>query len=542
MAECAGQAGVARAGLGLVLPGLFVFTAAVVALAGSGRMDIIDGQSRYEVARSLVDHGDVEVRDPDVTFCVLPGRNGKRFSLYRLPQSVLGVSALWLADATGPVRETRRQFFFVLTGAVAAGVLAVSYALWLCRLGHRPAAAAGWALAGVFCTPSWYYATSTFDDLLGTTAAVGALTLAWYGRQGRALWFAALAGLALGAALNCKQPLAVFVLPVLAVLVPRGLPRRPALARAALVLAGLALGAAVYEGYEWYKFPPESTADHARLLDQYVPAWPGTPVAAVLVLLLSPAAGVFWYCPTLVLSLCGLRPWWRAERRFTAALLVACAGFTAFFCSLVFFKGDLSWGPRYLTPVFAVLWVLVPAAVALRPRWQVRLILGLGLLVQLLALSVDHHRLYVELRFPSGFYHGHPWIYFHPRAAHLVNRPREIYEIFTEEHAASSYSPTPLPTAATPCPETFERGPGAVRKYRFLDSFRPWWASMTFLAPADRPVDLGRAALLLLGCAAAGAGLAAWGLARCPVKITYTPVSAHGRPAGCPAPTIPSSR
>ena len=34
------------------------------------------------------------------------------------------------ADATGPVSEDRRKFFFTLTSAVASGVLAVTYAAW----------------------------------------------------------------------------------------------------------------------------------------------------------------------------------------------------------------------------------------------------------------------------------------------------------------------------------------------------------------------------------------------------------------------------
>ncbi len=496
------------------LLGLFVLVTAVVTLSGPGRLDVIDGEPRYETARSLVEHGDAEIRDPNVTFTVLPGRDGRRFSNYRLPQSLAGVVAIWCADATGPRDEVRRHFFFVQIGAVACGVLAVCYALWFRRLGLGPKSAIGWALAGIFCTPVWFYGTSVFDDILGTTAVVLALMLAWYGQASKPRTFAALAGLALGLAFNCKQPLGLFVLPALVLCVQPDQCRRLLLQRMALVLAGLTVGIAIYEGYEWYKFPPGSTADHARILAQYVPPWPGTPFLAFVVLLISPAAGVFWYCPTLVLSLLGLKSSPCKQRGFLGALLVACAGFTAFICSLNFFKGDPSWGPRYLTPIFAVLWIFVPFAVVPSLRRFAIGLLGLGFLVQLLGLSVDHHRLYVELRFPSGFYQYHPDIYFYPRAGHLVNRPREIWEIIAREEMASAYSPTILPTAAMPCSECFERGPEAVRKYRVLNSFRPWWLSMRFLSTHERPMDLQKTAALLLVVALGGGGLMVLALSR----------------------------
>src|SRR5712671_2124436 len=94
--------------------GLGVF--ALIALSGPGRIDIIDGQARYFVARSLVDHGDVVVREPNFSFVVLPGRDEKPYSLYRFPHILAAVPAILLADATGPVSEIRREFFFTLVG------------------------------------------------------------------------------------------------------------------------------------------------------------------------------------------------------------------------------------------------------------------------------------------------------------------------------------------------------------------------------------------------------------------------------------------
>src|SRR5262245_33204848 len=92
------------------LAGLFLFVFALTALSGPGRIDIVDGQTRYEVARSLADHGDSVIRDKDVWFAVLPGRDGLPHTNYRFPQSGLGVLAIGAADATGPVSESRRHF------------------------------------------------------------------------------------------------------------------------------------------------------------------------------------------------------------------------------------------------------------------------------------------------------------------------------------------------------------------------------------------------------------------------------------------------
>ena len=346
------------------LSGLFLTVFSIVSLSGPGQNDIIDGTVRYQAARSLVERGDVDIRDPKITFTVLPGRGGRRYSQYRFPQSAAGVVAILAADATGPVSEGRRQFFFSLTSAVASAVLAVTYAAIFRRLGLGSRASLLWAAGGVFCTPSWYYGTSTFDDILGSAAVVLAVAIAPGCRRYRRAGAVAV-GLALGLAFNCKQPLGIFVLPVMAALYDPAIGWRSQWGRLATVAALLAAGVAVYEGYEWYKFPPGSTAGHAELLKKYMPTWSGDPVIALVAFLISPAAGVFFYNPALVLCVRGMRPWHRSRRLFCLSLGAAIAVFVLLICSLTFFKGDPAWGPRYLTPVFAVLWIMAPAGFSL---------------------------------------------------------------------------------------------------------------------------------------------------------------------------------
>lgn len=492
--------------------GLGVF--ALLALSGPGRIDITDGQARYFVARSLVEHGDAVVREPGFWFLILPGRDGKMYSTYRLPHIVAAVPAILLADATGPVSEIRREFFFTLIGGVAGALLAVVYAIWFRAQGYSRAVAVGWAVAGIFCTPNWYYSASTFDDILGTFFVVAAVVLGWWAGHGmRPLTGAALAGLMLGLAFNAKQPLGIVALPVLALVLTADRPWRTRLGSSVLVLAGLALGVAAYQGYEWYKFPPGTTDDHARLLAIYAQAWPGNTPAGLCGLLFSPAAGIFWYCPPVLLGLFGLVQWRHRERCFCMAIAAASLAFFVFISTMSFFKGDVCWGPRYLTPILALLWLFAPSAARVWPCRLTALLLCLGVAVQLLGLSVDPMRLYVYHRLPSGFYNGHEWIHFNPAVGHIVNRPREILEICRDDGEQTiAYCAAPRPTCATVIMEDIENGPEAVRKYRYLASFRPWWISQRWLSPPDRPVALLPTVAMLLALACAGLGLSVLGL------------------------------
>ncbi len=523
----------------LAVAGLFVFVFAAVALSGPGRIDIVDGQTRYEVARSLVEHGDSVIRDPHVWFGVLPGRDGLSHTNYRFPQTGLGVLAIWTADATGPVDESRREFFFALISPLACAILALTYALWFRGLGYRPVASLCWAAAGVFCTPVWYYGTSTFDEALAAAAVVPAVAVAFLARERRPLLGAAVAGLLLGWAVNCKQPLGLFVLPVLAALYDPRLALRRQLGRIALVLGGLALGLAAYKAYDWYKFPPGSYDPDRAAQETYGPVWAASPLPGLASLALSPAAGALWYCPTLLLTFVGWRRWGGAHDLFRGAVLLTSLLFVLFVCFLTFFKGDPCWGPRYLTPVFALWWIFVPASAARLRRPLVAVILALGVVVQLLALSVDPQRLNLENGLVGTYYVGRPWSGFDPAASHLLQRPREIREILAPDERAAEYSPAPTPTHAPTVPsrdpavlastaglaasppglgsvaavttlpvrlEAHRRAQWqeAVRRYHVFSSLRPWWLSQLYLVPSERPVDLPGTVLLFCGLAAAG--------------------------------------
>src|SRR5689334_20259349 len=79
------------------LAGLSLVVFAVVALTGPGRIDIEDGQTRFEAGRSLVEHGDPAIRDPRVVWHPFPGRGGLTYTYYRFPQEVIAAGCILLA-------------------------------------------------------------------------------------------------------------------------------------------------------------------------------------------------------------------------------------------------------------------------------------------------------------------------------------------------------------------------------------------------------------------------------------------------------------
>ena len=233
-----------------------------------------------------------------------------------------------------------------------------------------------------------------------------------------------------------------------------------------------------------------------------------------------------------------------------------------FICFLPFFKGEPTWGPRYLTPVFALAWIFVPAAVAVHGRLFVNTVLGAGVVVQLLALSTDPQRLFFETPLPINYYNSHPWFGFHPAFSHLLQRPGEIIRTLSPRERAERYTTAPVPTHAgrfvTPllvnlpssvglmsAPQgigspiafmwDFQFGSGLRAQVMFRDaylrnhimsSFRPWWASQWYLPEDQRPVDMVRTLLLLLVLSVLGLGVMIGS-----VKAISCPVAEIDRPS-----------
>jgi hypothetical protein len=333
----------------------------------------------------------------------------------------------------------------------------------------------------------------------------------------------AVAGLLVGLAVNCKPPLGIFLLPVAAMADVPTASLRARLIRFAVILAGVGIGAAAYVGYDKYKYPGDIKETHAELVKPYGPeyvneAW--RPPVALAEMAVGPSSGTLWYAPAALLGVFGAaRRAAQGERRVVLAVAVAVSVVVGFICLLPFYKGDLAWGPRYLTPLFAVGWLYAPDGVAAVGRRVAAGLLVAGCVVQVLGLAVDPQRLYHAQGLPPGLGIHHPMLLWEWELSHLWTRPREISETWSAP-PAPKFNPMPEPTAApgllmlydTDPSQRADRRQEMVWRYQVYSGPRFWWASLPHLPPDRRPVDLAAAGWVFGGTAAVGLGLLAIGL------------------------------
>ncbi len=505
--------------------GLFLVVSAVYALSGPGRIDIIDGQLRYEVALNLLNGGRPEIRDPVLRFASLPGRDGSVYSFYNAGASLAGLPLLWLGQVAHRNQETPR-FMFSLTSALFGGLVAAALYVFYRTLGVEGGAALGWVAVNAFGTLIWPLATSTFDQAQHAALILIAVGLGRGSAKRDSKWLAFAAGLPAAALLNYQESYAL-VVPALA-LSTLEWNRESGVARGSygrygcfLVAAGLGLAGwlafnAVRFGNPMFfvgKLPREGHPAGSLF---------GDPAAGFLSLLFSPGKSILLYSPIVVLGFLGARALWKKDPVLVLTLVTVSTIHLMFVSALRFFGSDWAWGPRYLVPLLP-LWALgFPFLRTSTIRRSVcSAVVGLGILVQLLALSVDHQRFFFERGLPPFFWATDAWFYF--RESALLARPGEILVSLRDgvPEEARRFAPSPYPDALTYAiagPSRRGLPPSWMRQFQVFYLPRPWPLWMRAIRADHRPVALGPTILGLVAGGTVGLGLIYCGRDRAPTR------------------------
>jgi len=250
------------------------------------------------------------------------------------------------------------------------------------------------------------------------------------------------------------------------------------------------------------------------------------PLSGFLTLLISPGKSIFLYSPPIVLAVLGIGQLWR-RRPELATLIGSSSLVLVFFLSwIAFVGGDWCWGPRYLA-VLLPLWALaLPFTVGHGVGKKLALaIIGVGFLVQALALSVENQRFFFERGLNDFFWAEDSWFYFKHSA--LIARVGEAISLREGvPPTAHLFNSIPAPELTTYCPLGPPRNiprklaPTWMRQFQIYFLPRPWPLWMSWLPPGARPIDMGPWLVGLLSTCILGAGLIYRGLqVREPAKL-----------------------
>jgi len=536
-----------------IASGIFVFVLALYILTSPGRIDIIDGQARFDVAYNWVTLGSPVIRDPWIKpFMGVQGRGGAAYSFYGVPASLFSMPLVWAGNHFGKSGILASQFLFSLTSSFFGAGIAVVLFLFYLELGVSLRSATGWTMVSSFATMIWPVSNSTFDNAQHAFFAIAATFLAYLSQRRQAVAYA-WAGGAMAGILILYQEYFLLIIPALglATLNWKGLVHTvPSGAQALQVSAGdrllhpwRALHAFLREA--WNE-PGEARSSCVRYFvfltaagcglllsfaynDLRFGSWFyngkirlatergyhvfGNPLAGFLTLLVSPGKSVFLYSPPLVLGVLGIRRLWRRTPELATALCFVTGLLVLFISCISFAGGDWCWGPRYLT-LLLPLWALAfPFALGVNVRRELAVaFIGVGFLVQILALSVENQRFFFERGLNDLFWAEDSWAYFKRSA--LFARVGETVSLGQGAPAtAQLFNSIPIPDWSTYAilgpPANVPRAltPQWIRSYKIFFVPRPWPLWMSWLPPSLRPVELATCLLALFGMAGVGLGL-----------------------------------
>lgn len=524
--------------------GLFLYVFAVYALTSAGRIDIVDGQARFDVAYNWIVNGRPLITDGWIKpFMSIPGRGHLRYSYFGPAASVLAMPLVWIGFYTNT-----SEFLFSLTSPIFGAAIAPLLFVFYLELGLTRRRALLWAVVSSFATYIWAISNSTFDNAQHAFFTLAAVYFAWLSARRRSARFAALSGLMMGT-LFLYQEYFLLLVPALAVITLnwnaewfvrsrsdarhahwgqamqqswRALRRflraaweapgeeRAYCVRYCAFVAAFGVGVFLSLAYNHLRFGGWLDDGKVRFSAQRGYRLWGNPLAGFLTLLASPGKSVFLYSPTVLLGILGVRRLRRLVPELVAGIATATVLLISFLSCISFAGGDWCWGPRYLAPLLP-LWALAfPFAISTITRKRVAVVLiALGVFLQGAALSVETQRFFFERKLHDFFWAEDPWFYFKHSA--LLSRFGEAWSLKDGlPPTATTFNSIPLPDWTTYTvlgpPRNIDRSlaPIWMRKYQIFYVPRPWPFWVATLDPDLRPITLpawlaGMAALLALG-------------------------------------------
>jgi hypothetical protein len=323
-----------------------VLVASVMLLVSAGTITGSDGPAMYQVARSIVEEGDLTVPSR----LGFPGREGNPYAAHGVglplvslaPYLVARPVALLAGRPTEVTEAAVASLMPIIGGLLVMALYALARRLGA-RVGHALLVAVG-AAAGTYLLP---YLKDFYSEPLATLFVIVAIERAVVRRPGAAGVAAAAAGLA--------RPQTFALAPVLL----WRLWRDGGAGAAVRGTAPLVVGAVISLGYNFVRFEDPLRFDP---LQASVDPWPGS-MEAVSGLLFLPTKSILLFAPIVLVVVPAL---WDLRARWPTAFWLLGGNLVITLAVAVLWPawdGGWTWGPRLLLP--GVIPAVAPVA-----RWM----------------------------------------------------------------------------------------------------------------------------------------------------------------------------
>ena len=410
--------------------GLFLLILGLYLLFSPARIDILDGQMRFEVSKNMLDLNGPDMKDYFLIQGGIPVNavTGRSYSFYTAAPSLLPLPFMLVSRLVNGPHIAADRGAFVLANAFYGALIAPLLLAFYRRIGVNLRNALIWP--SIFClTTLWWNGSETsFDQCQHGLIMLAMLLLAYDAAKTKRISLALGTGLMAGVLLNCRAPFVTLVpiIPVYWWWEWKGLTLPPNERRALLIkMSGMvAVGVSVgIAGYLYYNFVRFGTVSMPRYYNPTPVV--GNPISGMLTLLVSPGKGFLWFSPPLLFALLGFSKFPSSERALKKGIAAFCLLHLIEMSCLAFASGDWCWGPRYLLPIMPIMALAMPfAKVSLRWSWVAGVVVC-GLLVQMMGLAIENHRFFYYHRLAPTFW-TEEWVYF--RLSQLTARPGEILE------------------------------------------------------------------------------------------------------------------
>ncbi len=542
--------------------GVFLAVLGVYVLANAGRIDIIDGQARYDVAMNWLLMGRPILLDPAmIRWGGVRGKGGFAYSYFGPLGSLAGVPLVWAGTFYDDPPGEATRFLFSMTTTVFGALAAAILFLFYLKLGVAVKEALAWTGVAAFATLLWSASETTNDNAQHACLVLAAVFLGFLSAERRSPYFAALGGLVAGLLFTYQEYFAL-IMPLLALSTmdmrgwcrkghtggaevllrplwlllkldgpaalrefkrPTGLSPEGTRAfhcacwRYGLFLVASLVGVALALDYNYLRFGSVlESAKWGSGGNRHLALF-GNPLAGLLTLLVSPGKSIVLYCPPIALGFAGIRQLWQHKPQMGFTIVATSIVLALFLSTIAFAGGAWCWGPRYLVPLVP-LWALAfPFAPIRRRHWK-NLALGIvvaGFAVQFLGVSVEDQRYFLERGIADYYWANHPWFEF--KHSQLLARPGEMLALikgppqeavlFNTDHMPPTYTALRPPRAIVSL-----LGPGWVRRYRVFYVPKPWAIWMWDIPSDQRALNLPACLAGIFGVTLLGLALVQRGL------------------------------